>query len=513
MTPPRRHPVTPPDGPPAAAVPSATRGGGGARQPHGKEVRMRAGGWRATGVGLAILGVLAACRGAPSRGTDTGATREGHAAALPPVVHGDSGPGGGTPARATPALDDGFGLAVLLEAVAAHNPRLAAAQHRWLAARERPAQARAWPDPMLGYVEMLEPVQTRVGPNERAVQLSQRIPFPPRLEAAGAAAAEEARVRELDYHIALRDTVAEAKVTYAELVYLHRAAQLVRENHRLATLLAAQGAAAQGGEPPDGVEALTLFDVLRAESAVAQLAYDAVTLEELLEAERAKLNGLLDRAPGAPIGTPAALRFRPLRAGREELHELALARRQEIQAAIHRVRAAHHARRLARLAQVPDLTVGVQRTFIGDASMPVSGSGEDAIGLQLGISLPVWGAKNRARIAEAEHAARAAGYEREAQVADVGARLGRLYFRLKNAERLVRLYGDSLIPQAAQALYTAEEQHKAGREPFARLLEARSVWLNFHLAHQRALSDHEEVLARLEQLVGTGLESLREDVP
>ena len=45
------------------------------------------------------------------------------------------------------------------------------------------AQARSLPDPMLTYTEMLEPIQTRVGPLERSVQLTQPIPFPGKLSA------------------------------------------------------------------------------------------------------------------------------------------------------------------------------------------------------------------------------------------------------------------------------------------------------------------------------------------
>jgi outer membrane protein TolC len=121
-------------------------------------------------------------------------------------------------------------LAALIRIAARRNPRLAAARSRWLAARERPAQARALPDPMLTYTEQFEPIQTRVGPLERSVMLTQPIPFPGRLSAAGLVASEQARVKELDYHIALRDIVAEVKVTHAELVYLHRAIEIVEQN-------------------------------------------------------------------------------------------------------------------------------------------------------------------------------------------------------------------------------------------------------------------------------------------
>ncbi len=415
-----------------------------------------------------------------------------------------------TPTVPRPASDGtALDLAELIRMAAKHNTRLGAARSRWLAARERPTQARALPDPMLTYTEMIEPIQTRVGPLERSVQLMQPIPFPGKLSAAGAVATEHARVKELEYHIALRDVVAEVKVSYAELVYLHRAIAIVEQNQKLATLLSEKAAAAyarQGGEQQD---TLTLFDTLKAQSSLAQLAYDKITLEELLEAEKVKINSLLSRRPEWAVGKPRPLAFRPLSAGQEDLFRIARARRQEIQAAVHKIRGAQHATRLARLSQVPDFSIGVQYSFIGDAAGPVSGSGDDAVGLRLGFTLPIWGHKNRAKRAEACYLERAARHEKRAATDDVMARISKVYFRLQNADRLIRLYDGSLIPQAEQALKIAEQWHDTGRDTYGRLLEARMVWLNFQLASQRALVDYEQMVARLEQLVGISLGHLR----
>ena len=420
----------------------------------------------------------------------------------------------GFPPPATPAqpsANDGstLDLAGLIRMAARQNPRLAAARSRWLAARERPTQARALPDPMLTYTEMLEPIQTRVGPLERSLQLTQPIPFPGKLSAAGSVATEQARVKELEYHIALRDVVAEVKVSYAELVYLDRAIEIVEQNQKLARLLSEKAAAAYAKQEGEKQDTLTLFDTLKAQSSLAQLAYDKITLEELRKAEDVKINSLLSRRPEWSVGKPQPLVFQPLEASQEDLFRIARARRQEIQAAVHKIRGARHASRLARLSQVPDFSIGVQYSFIGDAAGPVSGSGDDAVGLRLGVSLPIWGHKNRAKQAEACFLERAARHEKRAVTDDVMARISKVYFRLQNAERLVRLYDGSLIPQAEHALKIAEQWHDTGRDTYGRLLEARMVWLNFQLASQRALVDYEQMVARLEQLVGISLGHLR----
>jgi outer membrane protein TolC len=55
----------------------------------------------------------------------------------------------------------------------------------------------------------------------------------------------------------------------------------------------------------------------------------------------------------------------------------------------------------------------------------------------------------------------------------------------------------------------AEQWRDVGRDTIGRYLEAQGVWLNFQLAYHRALADYEQMVARLEQLVGTSLGHLR----
>lgn len=409
------------------------------------------------------------------------------------------------------ALTGTFDLAATIEAAAARNPRLSAARSRWQAARQRPEQKRSLPDPMLTYTEMAVPIETRVGPLERSWNLTQKIPYPAKLALAASIASQQARISELKYHIALRDVVADVKIAYAELLYLRKASRIVRQNQAIAKQLSEKSAALYAQNPDGRPDTVTLFDTLKAQSQLAQLAYDDVTLQELQRAEESHLNGLLSRAPSAPLGRPVDLRHRPLTASREDLYQLALERRQELRAATQKIGAADEALRLAQLRQVPDFSVGLQQSVIGQPRTAVAGGGDDAVGLMFGVTLPIWAGKNRAAVAEAEHLRRAARYERQAAIDDLMPRITKVYFRLENAARLVELYGKSLIPQAARAMEIAEQWRDTGRDTMGRLLEAQSVWLNFQLAYQRALSDYEQMVARLEQLVGVSLGHMRRE--
>ena len=406
-------------------------------------------------------------------------------------------------------LSGDLDLGQLIEIAAERNPRLAAARQRWLASAQRPAQARALPDPLLRYTEFIEPIETRAGPLNRRFDLTQPIPWPGKLSVAGKLASEQSNIRELDYHIALRDTVANVKVSYAEYLFLRKAIRIVQQNRELAQQLAEKAASLYATSKKEKRDVVTLFDSLKAQSQLSQLAYDAITLEELRLVEATNINSFLSRAPRAPLGQPRDLSFRLLHASVEDLYALGLRYRQELQSAVHAIGAAHETERLARLARVPDFSVGVTYSQVGAPMVPGPDAGDDAWGISLGMSLPIWVTKNRARIAEATSLRLAAERDRQAEIDDLMARITKVYFRLQNSERLVRLYRESLIPQAEEAMEITEQWRDAGRDTIGRYLEAQSVWLNFQLAYHRALADYEQMVARLEQLVGTSLGHLR----
>ena len=77
------------------------------------------------------------------------------------------------------------------------------------------------------------------------------------------------------------------------------------------------------------------------------------------------------------------------------------------------------------------------------------------------------------------------------------AEVNRFYFQIKNSERLIELYQKTLIPQAER---TIEAIDQTGN--ITELLEAQSIWLNFHLAWVRAIADHHQDSARLQRLIG-----------
>ncbi len=79
------------------------------------------------------------------------------------------------------------------------------------------------------------------------------------------------------------------------------------------------------------------------------------------------------------------------------------------------------------------------------------------------------------------------------------------HFRMQTAERLVKLYSNSIIPQAEQSLRAAEIGYQAGQVDFLNLIDSQRVLLDFNLANYRAISDFGINVAELERVVGLEL--------
>ena len=92
-----------------------------------------------------------------------------------------------------PELTGDSTISDYLEYAAYNNPGLKAAFDRWTAALEKIKPARTLPDPRLSYSYYLSEVETRVGPQEYKLGISQKFPWFGKLDLKGEMAAQAAK--------------------------------------------------------------------------------------------------------------------------------------------------------------------------------------------------------------------------------------------------------------------------------------------------------------------------------
>ncbi len=383
------------------------------------------------------------------------------------------------------------------------NPDIAAVREAWRAKVESHRIVTGLPDLQLMATYFPEPLETRLGPQDWNVTLSQTIPFPGKLSKAGEVVKTEAHIAKLHLDKTVRDIAASIRKSAYELLYIRAAKKVAAQNARLLEQLRAVAETAYADNRA------ALIDVMKALSQTGQIRYDALLLDELELTEITRLNSLLNRPPQAAIGQLAMPSLQPLSYSLEELYQLAATHQEEIRIAEQGVSRAKAQIDLARYHSYPDFKVGLFYASIGKPDVPQRppDAGDDALGVQFGLTLPLWIGKNQGRVNQARAERARAEAVRQSRINASNTAIHVAYFRLQNARRLIDLYQTELLPQAAQSLEIAETWFQEGQSGLTDFIEAQSIWYNFQLTLARAQADYGKQLAGLERLIGHPLTS------
>jgi cobalt-zinc-cadmium efflux system outer membrane protein len=373
------------------------------------------------------------------------------------------------------------------------NAALQAHFHTWKSLEAKATLAGSLPDPTVRYTQFIEEVETRVGPQESKIGVSQALPWfgkrkLHRQVASSETAAAYARFEEAK--AALKYEVVEA---WFEMFYAGRALGITNESIELVKHLerVAQARIVGGGSGSAAI---------KAQVELGKLLDQRATLEEMLLPLKARLNAAMNRPWDGKMDLPESVTFsKPM-----DISEASIEQNRGLQAYQSKVRQAEQAAKLARRERYPDLVLGADYLFVGEGTMAAGDeSGADAYSFTIGLKLPLWGGKNTARIDQAESSERAAVGSRDQQIRKLESTLQLAIFRYRSAVRKTTLYGKTLIPQSEQSLKVAEESYRAGEADFLELIDAERLLLEFRLTHERAQVDGEISRAKIDWILGT----------
>jgi cobalt-zinc-cadmium efflux system outer membrane protein len=379
--------------------------------------------------------------------------------------------------------------AVIAEALE-KNPEIQALQRRFEAARARVPQARALPDPTIAIAP-----ETAIGGRLGTIEytLAQQLPFPGKLRLRGEVAQAEANQAQAEYQAKRLEVVTKVKSAYYQLFLAHRAleikrqeADLLKQFARIARAKYTVGTAAQQ-------------DALKAQVILATTLNQLITLEQEKEVAAAALNTLLNRPPQAPLGTPGPVELTPFPYTLEQLQQIAVANRAELQAARYAIERSEAAHALARRQYYPDFSVGLEYDQVRrglDKWQPV---------VQINIPWLFTKPKYEAQVREAEARIGASKASLEALRNRTLFEVSDLLTKLQTAERQATLYQTSVLPLAEQTLHAATIGYQTGKVDFLTLLESQRTLRDVELGLYQGLVAMQQRRAELELALGMEL--------
>ncbi|MEO0998245.1 MAG: TolC family protein [Pseudomonadota bacterium] len=373
---------------------------------------------------------------------------------------------------------DEFVAAVLIA-----HPDVDAATAAVDAAAARQRFAAELDDPQLSYSLAPATLGDAVGTRQIA-QLSQTLPWPGTLATKAALAERQTAAARAGRDTTLAALTESARQGWLDWWYVHAALELNAEAlAALRPLLpATTGQYAAGGG--------SQLELLRAEAALDALAVERVRLEQQRRRVRAGLNALRDAPAQARVEPPGPL---PAHAPGTAAAALDVEDDPRLRTISDAVAAAAVEVELAELSGKPNFR----------ASLGYVGTLDPADKrLQAGISLNI--PLNRARRRAEVGAARADLRRLEAQRRELRRRLDATAdierSGLQEAEQLIALYVESLLPRAREAARAADLDYRAGRADFATLVAAEQQRIRTERELAGAQADRWRAAARLERL-------------
>lgn len=393
-------------------------------------------------------------------------------------------------------------LGALVEKALDQNPRVRESLARYRAALQRIPQARALPDPVLGVTQYVRTPETRVGPQTTMLSVSQRLPWFGKLTDQGDVAAKEAEFMREMYEAQEAEVVRQVKQAYYDLAYLDRALAITQEDQALLenyeTL--AQTRYAQG----IGLQQA----VVKIQAEITRDRNRLETLRRLRVDAEAALNQLLDQPPDSPISQVNVAARPSVDLQADRLYAVGRDRRPEVSAAVAQIERSEKRIDLAKRQYWPDFTVGAGLVNVGgrnDAAgrlAPPPENGKNIYSFSVSLNLPLSRRKFDAGVLQATEELQASREGYRDVVNDTERSIRSVQFRLRTIQEQLSLFEGALVPQAEQALRSAEAAYATGQLGVLDLLDSERMLLDVRLGLSQLDSDYMKSLAEMERAIG-----------
>jgi len=396
-------------------------------------------------------------------------------------------------------------LDALIQEAMDNNPEIQQAFHYWKAAEYRTSQEKGLPDPRLSYGYFGENVETRVGPQEQKIGVSQKIPFPGKLREKGKIQAKEAGIRKEKYEALKNEVIKDVKIAFYDLYWLDQTLSIIDEEKSILEEIESVA------QRKYGANLSSHQSVIKLQVELSKIIERFALTKQNRKSTVARMNRYLGWHMQKPFDTIRSIERKSLLLGLEEVLEKAKETRQELIAADLAVERAELERALAGRDYLPDLTFGVEYISIGGGTTSSADDGKDAWVGMVSVNVPIWFGKIKSGIKAKEEELKAARMKQEDVEDLVVYEVQDLYFRIEAYKDIVSLYETALVPQAQQAFDASRTGFETGSVSFIDWLDTQRTYLQTRLAYYKAVVDYQKAIAFLERVVGEQIGGLHEE--
>jgi len=391
-------------------------------------------------------------------------------------------------------LDTLFNLEKVVSLAVKENPDLKASYQIWQASKNKISQALAPSKPQIGVrYEGLPLNSFDLGEYDlKTFLFSQEMMFPSRYFSMRRMSLYESEMAFSFYQDKKLEVVQKTKLAYLDLFLNLKSIGIIEENLTLLEhFLKVAEIKYTTGQAPQS-------DVLKAQVELAKLTNELVTIKAMQEVSKGRLNILMNRLPSASLLVQTDISIPAFSWNLVELQKKALDSNPLLAVSKSMIGVQKSSLSLAKQGYLPDFMFEYMRMRTKD--------GMKNWGLEFKASLPFWfflKEKNEVKEKKASLLSSESDYQNMKNEILFDVQMA--YVNTEASHRLMRLFEQSFLVQAEQALKVAEINYQANSTDFLTLLDAQRTLRETKLDYYKAVADYLKNLASLERAVGIDL--------
>lgn len=387
-------------------------------------------------------------------------------------------------------------LQVYQDTAALNNPSIQSLYKQYEMVKQKAPQIGTLPDLTFAAGYFISPVETRVGPQQASLGVSQSFPWFGQLEAQEKSVIEKANAVLEMFNSERSKINFNVSTTYNNLYVLRSAIRITEENivllHTLKDL--ANVKFESGGA--------SMVDVLRIEMELGELENQIKYLRDSKKPLEVQFEQLLNTKLTEEVVFPAILWSEGLSIDREIIKDSVQVVNPSILSLKHEILSFDQDVIAAKKIAAPSFTVGLNYTFVGDrVGYAGDDNGRDVILPTIGVKIPLYRKKYDALIKEKEIAKESVTLKKENLTNELKTNLANGFRDYDDAVRRVGLY-IKLSKYARQALDILMAEYTSAETSFEEVIRMDRKLLKYELELEKARADQNTTVAYINYLMG-----------
>jgi len=382
-----------------------------------------------------------------------------------------------------------------LQTAAQNNPALKAKFNEYMASLEKVPQVGALPDPNIAFGYFIQPVETRVGPQQVKISASQMFPWFGTLSARENSAESLAKANYELFEEAKSKLFYDVKATYYNLFFTEKAIDITLDNieilasfKRLANIKVESGSASAA-------------DAYRIEMEINDLENQLALLRDNSNLLKVKFNKLLNVDEPFNIRIEENLPGEELLSREKEMDSI-LVNNHALASFNHQLEELEHSEKSASKERLPQFSVGLEYAVTGKGNSTVNNAGQDAFVFPMvGITIPLYQKKYKAKVQEVVYLHEAKNFEKLNKENTLTVLFESVWNDYLDAGRRLELYRTQ-TGLAQKSLSILESNYTTNNMNFEELLRMERKLLKYDLELQKAAVDKEVAVAFIQYLKG-----------